>query len=66
MIARAELLEELNELLAEEPYRKAKVMRFSKITEFNPVQHQPILNDWFEKRSRNLLLVKIAGIQLSE
>jgi len=22
-------------------------MRFSKIIEFNPVQHQPILADWF-------------------
>jgi hypothetical protein len=25
-------------------------MRFSKITEFNPVQHQPILKDWFGTR----------------
>jgi hypothetical protein len=47
--SRAESLEELNEFLADEPYCKATVMRFSKITEFNPVQHQPILNDWFEK-----------------
>src|SRR5215469_13631954 len=31
----------LQEFLANEPYCKAKVMRFSKITEFNPVQHQP-------------------------
>ena len=49
MIARAQSLEELKEFLANEPYCKAKVMRFSKITEFNPVQHQPILNDWCEK-----------------
>ena len=49
LIARAETLEELKEFLANEPYCKAKVMRFSKITEFNPVQHQPILNDWFGK-----------------
>jgi len=24
-------------------------MRFSKITEFNPVQHQPISKEWFAK-----------------
>jgi len=22
-------------------------MRFSRITEFNPVQHQPMLKEWF-------------------
>jgi uncharacterized protein YciI len=47
LIARAESIEELNEFLADEPFCKAKVMRFSKITEFNPVQHQPILKEWF-------------------
>jgi hypothetical protein len=25
----------------------ANLMRFSKIVEFNPVQHQSALNDWF-------------------
>ena len=50
LIARADSLEELNEFLADEPYCRAKVMRFSRITEFGPVQHQPILNDWFGKR----------------
>lgn len=49
LIARAESLGELNEFLADEPYCKAKVMRFSRITEFDPVQHQPILRDWFGK-----------------
>ena len=49
-IARAESLEDLNEFLADEPYCKAKAMRFSKIIEFDPVQHQPILKDWFGKR----------------
>src|SRR6516165_3001842 len=43
LIARAESLEELNAFLADEPYCKANVLRFSKITEFDPVQHQPIL-----------------------
>ena len=37
------------EFLAGEPYCKAKVMRFARITEFDPVQHQPILKDWFAK-----------------
>jgi uncharacterized protein YciI len=49
LIARAESLDELNEFLADEPFCKAKVMRFDKITEFDPVQHQPILTDWFGK-----------------
>ena len=50
LIARAQSLEELNEFLADEPYCKAKAMRFGKIIEFDPVQHQPILKDWFGKR----------------
>jgi uncharacterized protein YciI len=50
LVARAESLEALNEFLADEPFCKAKVMRFSRITEFEPVQHQPVLNDWFGKR----------------
>ncbi len=50
LVARAESLEALNEFLADEPFCKAKVMRFSRITEFEPVQHQPILNDWFGKQ----------------
>jgi uncharacterized protein YciI len=49
LLARAESLDELNALLADEPYTKANVMRFSKITEFDPVQHQPVLNGWFGK-----------------
>jgi uncharacterized protein YciI len=47
LIARAESLEKLEEILAEEPFTKAKKMRFCRITEFNPVQHQPMLKDWF-------------------
>ena len=47
LVARAESLDELNEFLAEEPFCKAKVMRFCRIIEFDPVQHQPILRDWF-------------------
>ncbi len=49
LLARAESLERLQEILADEPFTKAKKMRFSRITEFNPVQHQSILKDWFAK-----------------
>jgi uncharacterized protein YciI len=49
LVARAESLEQLNDFLAEEPFCKAELMRFSKIIEFNPVQHQPILNEWAGK-----------------
>lgn len=47
LIARAESLDELMAFLADEPYGKAGVMRFSKITEFSPVQYQPTLKYWF-------------------
>jgi uncharacterized protein YciI len=49
LLARAESLAKLEDLLAEEPFTKAKKMRFCRITEFNPVQHQPILKEWFAK-----------------
>jgi hypothetical protein len=32
-----------------EPFTRARKMRFSRITEFNPVQHQPALKGWFAK-----------------
>jgi uncharacterized protein YciI len=47
LIARAESLDDLHSFLADEPFCKARVMRFSKIIEFDPVQHQPMLNGWF-------------------
>lgn len=46
LLARAESREKLEALLADEPYTKAKKMRFSRI---NPVQHQAILKDWFSR-----------------
>ncbi|HEX3505623.1 MAG TPA: YciI family protein [Xanthobacteraceae bacterium] len=49
LVARAESIDELNAFLADEPFCKARVMRFAKITEFDPVQHQPILQSWFGK-----------------
>lgn len=47
LVARAPSREALDALLAEEPFTKAKKMRFCRITEFNPVQHQPFLRAWF-------------------
>lgn len=49
LIARAESREQLDAFLADEPFCKAKMMRFSKVVEFDPVQHQPALRDWFGK-----------------
>jgi uncharacterized protein YciI len=49
LIARAQSREELDGFLADEPFCKAQVMRFSRIVQFDPVQHQPVLNEWFGK-----------------
>lgn len=48
LVARAETLDALNSYLAGEPFVKAKVMRFSRVTEFDPVQHQNFLEGWFK------------------
>ena len=45
LLARAESLEKLQELLAEEPLTQAKKMRL-RMVEFTPMQYQPILADW--------------------
>jgi len=47
LVARAESREQLDALLAEEPFTRAGKMRFSRIIEFTPAQHQPMLEDWF-------------------
>ena len=47
LIARAENREALDQLLAEEPFVKAKKMRFSRVTEFHPAQFSRVLKDWF-------------------
>jgi uncharacterized protein YciI len=49
LVARAQSRDELDAWLADEPFCRAKVMRFARITEFDPVQHQPVLKDWFGK-----------------
>jgi len=49
LVARAESLEALNELLAKEPFVKAGKMRLKRITEFSAAQSQPYLKEWFGK-----------------
>lgn len=50
LVARAASLDALMDLLAEEPFVKAKKMRFSRITEFHPAQRQALLNHWFDEK----------------
>jgi uncharacterized protein YciI len=47
LAARAETREVLDALLAEEPFVKTGKMRFKRVVEFDPVQHQPLLKPWF-------------------
>ena len=51
LVARADSREALDTLLAEEPFIKAGMMRFSRVTEFHPAQFQPLLKDWFSATS---------------
>ncbi|OLP54387.1 hypothetical protein BJF92_19295 [Rhizobium rhizosphaerae] len=51
LAARAESREALDTILAEEPFVKAGKMRFSRVTEFDAAQYQPILQDWFREPS---------------
>ena len=47
LAARAESREVLDALLAEEPFVKIGKMRFKRVIEYDPVQHQPLLKPWF-------------------
>jgi uncharacterized protein YciI len=47
LAARAATREVLDALLAEEPFVKAGKMRFKRVVEFDPVQHQPLVKPWF-------------------
>jgi uncharacterized protein YciI len=47
LVARAPSRDALEAILAEEPFVKAKKMRFSRITEFDAAQFQPVLKQWF-------------------
>ncbi|WP_448950850.1 YciI family protein [Labrys neptuniae] len=49
LVARAASLEELQALLAEEPFVKAGKMTFVRTTQFDPLQHQDFLEAWFGK-----------------
>jgi uncharacterized protein YciI len=48
LVARAESLDALNAYLRDEPFVKAGVMRFSRVTEFNAAQYQGFLQEWFK------------------
>lgn len=47
LAARAESREQLDALLAEEPFVKGGFMEFTRVTEFDPLQYQPLLKPWF-------------------
>ena len=47
LVARAASRAALDAMLAEEPYCKAGVMRFSAVTAFHPILHQDALRHWF-------------------
>src|SRR5205823_1808955 len=47
LVARAQSREQLDEFLSEEPFIKGGFMRFVSVIEFDPVQHQPFLEEWF-------------------
>lgn len=47
LAARAESREQLDALLAEEPFVKGGFMEFTSVTQFDPVQYQPFLKAWF-------------------
>lgn len=51
LIARAASRDALARMLADEPYTGAHVMRFKHVNQFDPVQCQPILADWFGRKS---------------
>jgi uncharacterized protein YciI len=48
LVARAESVDALNAYLADEPFVKAKVMRFNRIAEFDAAQYQNFLEGWFK------------------
>jgi len=52
LVARAQSREQLDALLAEEPFVKGGFMQFINVTEFDPVQHQPFLQEWFAGAGR--------------
>ncbi|RUL76135.1 YciI family protein [Dyella choica] len=47
LVARAASREELDALLADEPFVQANKMHFSRIVEFDAAQCQPVLQQWF-------------------
>ncbi len=49
LVAHAQSREDLDKLLAGEPFIREGKMRFSRVTEFDPAQCQGFLKNWFGK-----------------
>lgn len=47
LVARAKSRQELDELIATEPFVREGVMEFTRVTQFDPAQFQPLLAPWF-------------------
>lgn len=50
LVARAKNREALDALLAAEPFVREGKMVFTRVTEFEAAQHQPLLAGWFQKK----------------
>lgn len=51
LVARAQSREELNALLAAEPFVREGKMVFTRVTEFDAAQFQPTLAEWFAAKT---------------
>jgi len=52
LVARAESADALTAYLADEPFVKAKGMRFTRVIEFDAAQYQGFLGEWFRTAER--------------
>lgn len=62
LAARAETREMLDALLAEEPFAKAGKMRFRRVVEYDPVQHQQLLKPWFTGASVDATAASVGAL----
>jgi uncharacterized protein YciI len=62
LAARAQSRHVLDALLAEEPFVKAGKMRFKRVVEYDPAQHQPLLKSWFAGTPIDALAAPAAAV----
>jgi uncharacterized protein YciI len=62
LAARAQSREALDALLAEEPFVKAGKMRFKRVVEYEPVQHQSLLKSWFAGAAIDAMAASTAAV----